>query len=354
MKYAVIKTNRTENSDSNRTEGSDSNPSTQPKIGTLIAYVGSMIDFESYVKNDSEIRTIESNPLDTVKHDTSLYPIDFNYLFKSNDHRFDLYRKQVTIEDGFLGRYYVHNMIHLWTWVIYPVDKNIDRVNRIALANRSNEPDGVRYFNINEHVIDKTINNPNIFVVAKRGSGSFHTCVKFLNTFSPEVIENSLIISPNEMICDSYSDSFPEANVVNSSYNETTIKNYLTASEGEPGIIILDDCMYPNSICVKQELFKNLMDREFREAQNKIVIHISQFPPNYSSKIINTFDIILLFQEDYISMLNRLYDKYVPFFPSFDSFNIALKSAGNVGCMVIANRDQNIDVSDKVFYLDYK
>jgi hypothetical protein len=217
-------------------------------------------------------------------------------------------------------------------------EQNKCDMTRLCISNSYDD----NYDNINKFDIDNMIENPNICIIAKRGSGKSYQVCEILNKYGEEVIKNSLIISPTEKMNSFYSDKYPGINI-SYTYTPELINSYLNDTKG---VIVLDDCLYAIGSWSKDESLMKML--HYGKYYNKTIITVIQYPLGIKQEIRDKFDYVILFGEDYYSNQKRLYEHYVGMFHNFNTFrNVFVDVTNDFGSMVISRHGKKL--IDRVF-----
>ena len=188
-----------------------------------------------------------------------------------------------------------------------------------------------------------------ILIIGMRGSGKTVIANSILRQFNDEFISNSLLISPTEYMFDRYAHTFPHINCVEH-FDDGIVGEYMNgmpnvlrepSEPGEPGAIVLDDCI--GSQWIDRSPNENTLQLlNENNNYNKLVIVTMQFPIFNLERYGCHFDYIFLLSEAFSSNQRRLYEQYKPpGYNTFEEFRTDLINVtDNYGSFVIHNRGQ--------------
>ena len=208
----------------------------------------------------------------------------------------------------------------------------------------------IRQFNL-----DQLCPNPQILIIAKRGSGKTVLVSSIIKYLEKTGCKPGVIISPTDKRCPLLSTEHPSHTIkyeVNNeligsvlSRQETMIKQKVDARTS----LVLDDCINSNKTWTKDD---KIMEMFFNGRHYKLsTITAVQYPLGFSPELRSNFDYIFILAEDFTSNIKRIYEQYAGMFPTLDAFRQAFKVlTQDYGAMVIVNRGPHADFLDKVFW----
>ena len=169
-----------------------------------------------------------------------------------------------------------------------------------------------------------------ICMIGRRATGKSTAICNFLDKYTEEFIQNTLIIAPTEKLNPMYKYKYPNAKVV-AHYTPELVDEFLHYG---PGAIILDDCFNAKADLLNDEVLMELFFNA--KSYNKLLIITMQYSLRLSPSIRSNFDYVMFFREEFYANEQRTHDHYADMFASFDSFrNLLLRLTHNYSCMVL-------------------
>ena len=206
-----------------------------------------------------------------------------------------------------------------------------------------------------------------IAMIASRGSGKSYLTREIL--FHKRDIPVASIISRTEKLNKFYGDFVPDI-YIHETYEPQILSNIFIRQaklsedndkrkkngkklKDDRLILCMDDCLSSKGKWVKDE---NILELFFNGRHYHVSFILTmQYSIGIPPEMRSNFDYIFLLSEDIISNRKRLFDHYAGMFPSFDIFQqVFSEVTDNYGCLVINNRIQCKNLTDKVFWYKAK
>jgi hypothetical protein len=170
-----------------------------------------------------------------------------------------------------------------------------------------------------------------------------------LNSFYSEFIPNSYIYP--EYSSDILSRIYERQSQINED-NKDRIK-LGKRKKDDTLMLIMDDCMSSKGTWLKDP---NILELFFNGRHHHISFILTmQYSVGIPPELRSNFDYIFLLAEDKINNRKRLYEHYAGIFPTFDIFQqVFSQVTDNYGVLVIDNRIQSKNITDKIFWYKAK
>lgn len=213
---------------------------------------------------------------------------------------------------------------------------------------RRSDPMKYDKLQICEFKLDRLCQNPQILIIAKRGSGKTvlvqHILYK-LGIFS-KLMKNTTIISPTK----DYSNKYEGADI-HFQLTEDILNRVISKQKKNielPGVIVMDNCL-----ACSMPSYNNIM-MNGRHYNLTTITTISD-PLGLSPSMRINFDYIFMLKESSTINKKKLWENYASMFPNFECFDKAFsKLTENYSCMVINNRSQSDNLDDQVYWFKAK
>jgi hypothetical protein len=170
-----------------------------------------------------------------------------------------------------------------------------------------------------------------------------------LNSFYSEFIPDSYIYS--EYSSDILSRIYDRQSHINEDNKERAKKG--KRKKDDSLMLIMDDCMSSKGTWLKDP---NILELFFNGRHHHISFILTmQYSVGIPPELRSNFDYIFLLAEDKIGNRKRLYEHYAGMFPTYDIFQqVFTDVTDNYGVMVIDNRIQSKNITDKIFWYKAK
>jgi hypothetical protein len=226
-------------------------------------------------------------------------------------------------------------------------------LTNIHVANDSNDEEE-NHLPISEFDLNTMVKDPAISIIGKRECGKSWLIKDFIHKWlNAHKISEVLVISPQDKISNFYS-KFIEN--VQHYYNPKLIEIILKKQKVniENGIenkylVVFDDCFVSKGSWVKDQATQELLlnGRHY----NISYIFSMQIPLGITPELRSNFDYNVLFKDDIISNLKRMYDHYAGVFPTFKSFKMVYDQlTDDYGAMIIVNRGSKKSIFEKIHW----
>ena len=226
------------------------------------------------------------------------------------------------------------------------INKNIEPINEIELNK----------FNIIEtpNAKDKSLN---LLIIGIRSSGKTNLVKEFILRFKKENIIDNLLIFTYQSNIESYIQILEKNQIskIKTKFEINDIDKILefqSKPDAKPMLLVLDDIIYSNinkyGYNHDNKLFKLLINSR----HYKIFIIITmQYPIVLSPQYRTNFDLIFVFNDDFIGNRKRLYEYYFGIITQFKMFNKLMSEyCKNYGILVYKNYDTSNLLKNKVFW----
>jgi hypothetical protein len=202
-----------------------------------------------------------------------------------------------------------------------------------------------------------------IAMIAKRATGKSFLTREIM--FQKRNIASAVAISRTEKLNSFYSEFIPDAyiyseyssEILSRIYNRQSTINEDNKDRTKKGkrkkddslMLIMDDCMSSKGTWLKDP---NILELFFNGRHHHISFILTmQYSVGIPPELRSNFDYIFLLAEDKIGNRKRLYEHYAGMFPTFDIFQqVFTEVTDNYGVMVIDNRIQSKNITDKIFW----
>ncbi len=200
-----------------------------------------------------------------------------------------------------------------------------------------------------------------ICMIGKRATGKSCAISNIIDNLNvtDNFMENTLIISPSELMNPFYGSKYPTATILNNYGGDILIEylqkiGNLRSDEFNEfsGCIVLDDCLYHN-----RQINEPIIMELIYNAKHYNITFI--FAIQYLLPIVidlrKKLDYIFLFKDDSLVDKKELYEKYCGMFPSLDFFEqVFSQITQDYNCMVINDLNRGNNLTDKIFYFKSK
>lgn len=196
-------------------------------------------------------------------------------------------------------------------------------------------------------------NDRTILVLGKRGSGKT-TLVKDIVFNLRKKLDTGFVITPTIDTQIEFEDCFPKSHIYDE-YNIETVRNIVDSAESLKAqnierhiLLIVDDCMYDNSVMKTVEMRKIHMNgRHF----NITLINSVQYLMDIGPAIRGQIDYVFCLKEGTKSTREKLYKYFFGIFQKFSEFEMAMdKCTENHGVLVLDNTATSNNIADCIFY----
>ena len=208
---------------------------------------------------------------------------------------------------------------------------------------------------IREFNLDQMCNNPQINIIAKRGSGKTTLVSNLLKHFESKNVIPGTIISPTDRMNPFYKTKFDNYKI-KYKYDHDIIrdilhdqKDLINNKEHAKSSLVLDDCLDGKGSWMKDgETMEALFNGRYYKLSTIVTM---QYLLGISPELRSNFDYIFILAEDFTSNIKKIYEHYAGMFPDFDSFRQVFKElTKDYSAMVLVNRGSQVDILDKVFW----